>query len=270
MGHRAHNADPRRLVPVHGGDQGGGHHHGQHGRQLGCDIRQARTGTQANQPWGQGLARQHQKQHAARTNTQCDEVGARRGVDQLNHGIQDIGAARLHAQQVLDLPHSNEHSRARDKTADHRMAQKMGQKTQPQHPKQQQHAPGQQRQQHGQRHVVGRASGGQGLQGAGRHERSDCHRAHGQRHAGPQRGIGNDRQDAGVQAHFGRQARQQRVGQALRDQHHRHDHAGNHVAGEPGLLVVTDPAGNDVHEGSRVIRTLQRPSSAPAQTIGQT
>lgn len=45
------------------------------------------------------------------------------------------------------------------------------------------------------------------------------------------------------------QPRQQRIGQALRDQHHRDDQARHRIPGQPGGPVVAQPIGNGVHGG---------------------
>jgi hypothetical protein len=63
----------------------------------------------------------------------------------------------------------------------------------------------------------------------------------------PSSGVGDERQDAGVQPHLGRQPGQQRIGQALRDQHHRDDEPGGQVTGEPGRPVVAQPVRKPFH-----------------------
>ena len=124
------------------------------------------------------------------------------------------------------------------------MRQEIGQKTQSQQAEPQQHDAGQGRQRNGAGQIVGRALLGNLCQRSAGHQGGDRHRAHRQRAAGAEQGIGNQRSNTGVQTDFRRQPCQHGVGKRLRDQHDGHDHRGNQIAQEAVLIVVLHPPGN--------------------------
>ena len=147
----------------------------------------------------------------------------------------------VHAQQVTKLADGNNNARGGDKTGDHRMGQKVGEKAHSQNAHQQQERPGEQCQQHGGIEVAHAADLGNAADGAGRHQRNHGHRAHRQAAAAAQQAVGDEWQHTGVETNFGRQAGKQGVGQRLRDKHDRHNDGRQQVGGELAAVVLLSP-----------------------------
>ena len=78
----------------------------------------------------------------------------------------------------------------------------------------------------------------------GGHERGHRRRPHGQCTAAAHQGIQNQRRHAGVQTRLRRQARQQGIGQALRDQHQGHHRSGHAIGRQLGALIARAPTQN--------------------------
>ena len=80
--------------------------------------------------------------------------------------------------------------------------------------------------------------------GCGRHERHHRYRPHREDPTATQYRVQQQRRHTGIQTHFGRQTREQGVGQTLRDQHHGDDDRRNKVAGKGLSVVLTTPIQN--------------------------
>ena len=153
-------------------------------------------------------------------------------------------AARLDPENMPHLAERDQQPAGGDEARDHRMRQEIRQKPQPQQPHPQQdraRQPGQRQRRHG---VAGGARLGHLADGRRRHQRHHRHRADGQRAACAEHRIQQDRHDRGVKPRLGRQPRQDRIGQRLRDQHDRDDHRRQRIAAK-GLSVVAAPPVED-------------------------
>ena len=167
--HKAHHTDqqgrhrqrlPKCQVPQRQGQRRQALGHGTHDLhalalpvqrpgQHGCDnnrcyragfgqrIGQPGSQPQLDQQRLQALAHPKQKRRCQHPHRQREPVGIRRlhnqGVDQLD----EVVALGLHAHQGLELAGRDQQARGRNETGDHRMAQKIGQKAQPQQPHEQ-------------------------------------------------------------------------------------------------------------------------------------
>ena len=165
-------------------------------------------------------------------------------VPQLRQQLQQVLAMQRHTQQMFELAGRDQQTRRRDKARDHRVAQKIGQKAQPRRAHHQHEGPAEQRQHQSRLGVSHAALRRHRAHTGRRHERGHRRRPHGQGAAAAHQGVQHQRGHAGIQARLCRQARQQRVGQTLWDQHQRHHHSGHAIGCEQRAVVPPAPAQN--------------------------
>ena len=238
--HGTHNLDalPRKIK---GPDRQCGDNHRRHGPRLGRHIRRPRTHTARAQERFQPLAHPEQKQRRGHANHHRRPVHhAQIGPDR-HQQLCQIAARGINAQNMLDLAGGDDHTRGGDKARDHRVGQEIRQKPQLEHPHHQQHHPRQQGQRQRGDGIAHRALISDIAQGGGCHQRHHRHRPHRQGAAGAKDGIKQDRHDRRIEPRFGRQPRQQRIGQRLRDQHDRDDHRRDQIIGQGRLVIVAPP-----------------------------
>ncbi len=145
--------------------------------------------------------------------------------------FQKVVTRGLDSEDMLQLTGSNHNAGGRDKARNHRMAEKIGQETQPEDTHQGQHQPRHDRQQNGTSHVFRCTGLRKGCQGRCGHQGSHSNRAHRQCSAGAEDSVNNQGQDTGVQTHLGRQPGQQGIGQRLGDEHDGNDDRGHQITG---------------------------------------
>ena len=105
--------------------------------------------------------------------------------------------------------------------------------------------------------------------GTGRHQRYDRHWPDRQRPTGPENRVGHQRQDRCIEPHFGRDARQKRVGQRLWDQHHGDNDSRDAIAHQVGTTVLPTPI-KDRHETPNASSLFGRHLAGPREhPIGQ-
>ena len=142
---------------------------------------------------------------------------------------------------MLELAQGDENGRSADKAGNHRMAEKIRQKSQAQQRHAQQQDPGEQGQHQRGTGIFGAAGNEQRPQRCRGHQRDHRHRANRQRAAGAEQGVGDQRQDAGIQPADRRQPGQHGVGEALRNQHQGDDHRRQAVAARRVAVIGRGP-----------------------------
>ena len=120
------------------------------------------------------------------------------------------------------------------------MRQEIGEKAEPEQAEREQEQAGQECQRYRGSDIGVRAGCGDLADGGRRHQRNHGDGPDRQRPAGAKQGIGDQRQDRGIESHLRRKAGQQCIGERLRDQHDGHDHRGDQIV--DGRLAVVPPA----------------------------
>ena len=280
--HDAHALFGQTQAP----DQRGGGGDGKDRTGLGQDVGGALAKAKRQKGRLHPLAHPEQKGDRPRPKGQRDRVG----IAQMRpEGVQNLGqgvAPGLHAQQMPQLPRRDQDARGGDEPGNHRMAEEIRQKPQLQRAHRKQHRARQKRQRQCGHGIARRPRLGHLTHGGGGHQRHHGHRPHGQHAAGAEDRIKHDRQDRGVDPRFGRQARQQGIGQRLRHQHDRHDQRGHQVGGQGGTGIAPPPvkdrqaAGHGLEHGTsvkgrvgttrrlRIIRLWRQPFRAWPATRG--
>ncbi len=221
----------RNAGANHGKDRPGARQH------AGPVVGHARFLQQGLQP----AAHPEEEQQGTPAHQYGRQVQQRQLLPELLRQLWQVLAPSPNAQHMAQLTDCDNHTRCSDKTGDHRVRQKAGQKAHAQQAEQQQHRTGHQRQQDC-GVDVGHAPGlGDLADCCCGHQRHHGHRPHRQGGTGAEQAVGNERQHTGIQAHFGGQARQHGVSQRLRNQHDGHDHRRQAVAGKILAVVASPP-----------------------------
>ncbi|MNL14417.1 hypothetical protein D3C87_1353540 [compost metagenome] len=161
-------------------------------------------------------------------------------VEQLGHRM----AFRLDPKDAAELAGGNDEARGGDEAGNDRMREEIGDKAQPEQAHGHEENARKRGQHDGCAGIIGSALGRNASDGGCRHQRDHGHRPDSQRARGAEDRIGYQRQNGRVEADFGRQPGQQRIGERLRDQHDGHDHRGDEVAGQRLPVVAPAPVEN--------------------------
>jgi hypothetical protein len=113
------------------------HRHRRHRAGLGDDVGEPRAEAERAQERLQPAADPEQEGDRAAADDQRPEIGAIGEARQRPQDVEEIVAARRHAQDVLELARRDDQRRGGDEAGDHRVAQKVGEKAQAQHAQEQ-------------------------------------------------------------------------------------------------------------------------------------
>ena len=189
----------------------------------------------------QPLADPEQEQrrgHADRERPRIDLVESR--CQPAKHGGPGI-AARADAEDMLELAGRDEDAAGSDEPADHRVRQQVGEEAHAQQAEHSQHHARQCRQRNRRFEIERGSLRGDRTRRACGHQRHHRNRADRQSAAGAENRIGDQREDRGVEPDHRRQAGQQRIGEALRDQHDGDDDGRHHVLGQDRAIIRPAP-----------------------------
>ena len=209
-----------------------------------------------------------------------EQEGGGRAADQQGQGLISVRcdnkrgdegeegvAFGLHAKDGFQLAGGDQDARGGDEACDNGVRQEIGDKAQSEQAHDQKDQAGQQRQRQRGGGVADGALRGHLPHGGGGHQRDDGDRANGQRAAGAEDRIEDDRQDRGVDPGLRRQARKHGIGQRLRDQHDGDDHRRQKVGlkGVGGIVAAPCQDGQvaaGVHLGLSGVRACSPEPSA--------
>jgi hypothetical protein len=239
-GHRADHRDAgvRQREEDRCGDGGGD---GEDGRSLGGDVGGARGHADAGEQRLQPAAGGEEEAEGRHAEDERRRVGvAEVGVQARQHLRQGVATAR-DAEDVPRLGERDQQGRGGDEARDHRVAEEVGEEAEPQHSHGDEHQAGEE----GERGRRGHARLGRRQVELGdrrrRHQRDHRYGADREGPAGAEDGVGDERQDAGVEPGDRRQPCEHRVGERLRHQHDRHDHRREQVVGQRAEAVAPAP-----------------------------
>ena len=222
----------------------GEHHH--HGCQAGGEGSRPRCHAEPGQQGCEtypGHTENHHRGDPNRRGQGLKGAGPDLGDDTPQQAQRRIAIAG-DAQQRAQLADDDEQRGAADKAADHRVTEKLGEGAEAQQAEGKQHSPGQQGQGHGAGDILGRTRHRHRRQGRRGHQGDHRHRPHRHHHRGPKKGVGHQREDAGVQAELGRQSRQGRVGKPLGNHQQGHHQGRRQVPRQVAASVSRYPGGN--------------------------
>ena len=205
------------------------------------------------------------EEEADRDDPDQERPGVRRGqvVGQRLDDLDQVVAAGGDAQDVLELARGDEDARRGDEPRDHRMAEEIGDEAEPEQAEADEEQAGEEGERDGGGGVVGGAGCGDLADRGCGHQRDDGDRPDRERSAGAEDGVGDERQDAGIEPDLGRQAGEHRIGQRLRDQHDRDDHGGHEIVGRGPGTVGAAPIENGKIAGEPVGGRCSPASSQP-------
>ena len=228
MGHLTDNVHAC-LVEAQKGDQKGGSDDRGDGSGLCGDVGQRRAGAGAFEHWFEPVSDPEEKRRGTCTERQCDQVRVAQMCNQRGDDVRKGVPMGRDAQNVFQLAERDQNSGCGDETGDHRMAQEICEKPQTKHAKQQQEPARQKGKGQGRGGVSRRALLCDFADCRSGQERYDGNGTNGQRGAGAQDRIKNDRDNRRIDPRFRRQACEQCIGKRLRDQHDRDDQCGDQV-----------------------------------------
>ena len=238
-----HVSDHRDALvrKAEGADRKDRQRHRHHRAGLGQQIGGARRKPGGTQQGLQPPAHPEEEDERGR----ADRQRGRLRVAEMRHDAADhadqVRSARLYAEDMTDLRGRDEDAGGGDEPGDDRVREEVRQKAKPEQAHGQQHHPRQEGQRDRRRDIVGRALRRDLARRGRRHQRHNRNRAHRQRARCAEDRVGQQRQDGGVETHFGRQSGQQGVGQRLRDQHDRDDHRRHEVRGQRVPVIAARP-----------------------------
>ncbi len=229
------------LVEVQRPRQRGGRDDGEHRPRLGQHVGESRLQAAPQQQRLQTLPDPEQERGGGDADAERDRLDGAELPDERSDDADEVVAARLDAEQVLQLARRDQDAGRGDEPRDDGVGQEARDEAEPGDAHREQDRAGEPGEGEGGGRVVGGALLHHAAEGRGRHQRHDRDGTDGERAAGAEDRVQHDRRDRRVEARLGRQTRQQRVRERLRDQHDRDDHGRQQVARQRAAIVRSAP-----------------------------
>ena len=197
LGHRADQGDAPRpeIEPTDGADRDRDR---EDRPRLGEDICGAFGQAEAQKERFQARPHPEKEGQSARAEDERGPVRVEQVRAEAERQVVEVMAVRLHAENVAQLARRDDQPGGGDESRDDRVGEKVRQEAQPEHPHDQEKHPRQEGQAHGGHGVAHGPGLGDLAYRRGGHQRDHRHRPHGERAAGPEQGVGDERQDRGV------------------------------------------------------------------------
>ena len=215
--------------------------HRKYWSRLGDQVSGTRRQTHAHEQRLQAFAYPEQKRGGGNTDDQRRQVRptdiGEQGRQQFGHGFAMCGDA----QQRFQLAGSDDDPAGGDEPGHDRVREQVGQESETQHAHYQQDQTRKQREYQRSGNELGATRSTDIACCSQRHQRNHRNWSDRECPARPQQGIGDDRQHRRVESDFRGQACQHRIGEALRDEHDRHDQCRDHVVGQRMRIITASP-----------------------------
>ena len=200
----------------------------------------------------QDTPRHQQESQAGTAHQQRDPVKTAKVLDEGHCQLGQGRAMHVDPQHVAQLAGDDQHGRCGDEGIDHRPAEEIGDTAEAEHAEQQQKEARQERQRSGGRDLVGGIVETERADSRGRHQRHHGDRADRQDAAGAEQGVGDQGSDRRVKTSLRRKPRQQRIGEALRDQQDGGDYARQRIRAQRRAVIGFQPAEPRQETGSAI------------------